>query len=205
MKTVEDIVQLLVERHGCHAVVLYGSRARGAAADESDWDVLGIREGGAPVREVRPLGSGWLDAFVEPESTFANIEPSMLRFLGGRVLVDRLSFAHDLLARIASFEAKGPPRPSADEEAARRAWYPKMLARIARGDVEANYRRAWLLYDALETWFTLRGRWYRGPKESLAWLAAHEPASHALFVRALDPGAEHADLVALASDVLASE
>lgn len=197
------IQELLVDRHGCHAVILYGSRARGAATPESDWDVLGIRERGDAIREARPLGDAWLDAFVLPERDLETLDAGSLRYLGGRVLVDRRGVAAALLARVAAFESKGPPALDATEEAARRAWYPKMLARIARGDVEARYRRAWLLYDALETWFVLRRRWYRGPKESLAWLAAHEPGAHALFARALAPDGQDDDLAALVANVLA--
>ncbi len=200
LQAIED---LLVHRHGCHAVILYGSRSRGTAGSESDWDVVGIRERGDALRDARPLGDAWLDAFVLPERDLETLDAGSLRYLGGRVLVDRRGFAAALLARVAAFEAKGPPALEASEEAARRSWYPKMLARIARDDVEARYRRAWLLYDALETWFVLRRRWYRGPKESLAWLAEHDPAAHALFAQALSPSACDDDLAALVANVLA--
>src|SRR5258707_8653048 len=50
-----DIVQTLTGDHGCHAVILYGSRARGDFQPTSDWDVVGIRETGptAPLRVAR--------------------------------------------------------------------------------------------------------------------------------------------------------
>ncbi len=195
-----QITRLLVDRHRCHTVILYGSRAKGTADAGSDWDVLGVRSEGASMREARPLGDAWLDAFIHPESHFEKLDEGCLRFLDGRVLVDQQGFGKRLLERIAAFERQGPP-PLADE-AALRAWYPKMLARIARGDVEARYRRAWLLFDALEAWFRLRGKWYRGPKESLAWMAAHEPAAHAVFARALDPASNDDDLAALVACVL---
>jgi uncharacterized protein len=43
--TLARLVDEIVTRHGCHTVVLYGSRALGTATSESDWDMLGIREG----------------------------------------------------------------------------------------------------------------------------------------------------------------
>jgi predicted nucleotidyltransferase len=198
----QEIERILVDRHGCHTVILYGSRARGDAKPESDWDVVGVREKGDSVREVRALGEGWLDAFVHPEDHFQKLDEGALRFRRGEVLVDRKGFAKELLARIAAFEDKGPPPLSPDAEATLRAWYPKMLGRIAREDVEGRYRRAWLLFEALEAWFRLRKKWYRGPKESFAWLAAHEPAAHAAFARALDPAATLDDLSALTACVL---
>jgi predicted nucleotidyltransferase len=195
-----EITRLLVDRHQCHAVVLYGSRAKGTDDPSSDWDVLGVRSEGPSIREALSLGDAWLDAFIHAEEHFEKLDEGSLRFLNGRVLVDQRGFAKRLLERIAAFEKQGPP-PLADE-AAVRAWYPKMLARIARGDIEARYRRAWLRFEALEAWFRLRGMWYRGPKESFAYLEAHEPQVHATFARALDPAATDDDLAALVATVL---
>jgi predicted nucleotidyltransferase len=50
-----EIVQTLTVDHGCHAVILYGSQARGDFQPTSDWDVAGIREAGAtaPLRVAR--------------------------------------------------------------------------------------------------------------------------------------------------------
>ena len=50
---------------------------------------------------------------------------------------------------------------------------------VPRDDVEARYRRAMLLVDALEAWFRLRRQFYRGPKQSFAWLKEHERRSQA--------------------------
>lgn len=200
----DEILRVMCDQHGCHAVILYGSRARGAAQKGSDWDVVGVRRTGETVRDVRAFADGWLDAFVHPESHFATLDEGTLRFGNGKVLVDREGYAAKLLARIAAFEAAGPQQTDADE-AVMRAWFPKMLDRVSRGDVEANYRRAWLLVDALEAWFRLRRRWYRGPKESLAWLVEHEPAAFAAFERALAPKATHDDLSAMVSCVLSDD
>jgi hypothetical protein len=77
-----------------------------------------------------------------------------------------------------------------------------MLARIAKGDVEGNFRRAWLQHDLLENYFELRKLWYLGPKESLRWLAKHDPKTYALYERALAPNSKLADLENLADEVL---
>jgi hypothetical protein len=72
-----DIVQILTVDHGCHAVILYGSRARGDFQPTSDWDVAGIRATGAtaPLRVARAFHGTWLDAFVYAEATFTVIDP----------------------------------------------------------------------------------------------------------------------------------
>lgn len=41
-----SITKRFKEGHGCHTVILYGSRARGDFNDSSDWDVIGFREVG---------------------------------------------------------------------------------------------------------------------------------------------------------------
>jgi len=197
-----EIVRVLCDQHQCHTVMLYGSRARNAAQAGSDWDVLGVRTRGESTRDVRQLTDGWLDAFVHPESHFATLDEGSLRFVNAKVLVDREGFAGKLLKRVAAFEAAGPKPLRSDEEATIRAWYPKMLDRIARGDTEARYRRAWLLYDALEAYFRLRHKWYRGPKQSLSYLREHDVATYHAFDRALAPEATFDDLVDLTRAVL---
>jgi hypothetical protein len=65
-----------------------------------------------------------------------------------------------------------------------------MLGRAEHPDIEADYRRAWLLMALLEDYFALRHLWYLGPKRSFRWLEAHEPRVHAAFREALRPGAD---------------
>lgn len=197
-----EIRRVLVDRYGCHTVLLYGSRAHGDVRPGSDWDVLGVRAEGATVREVRPIGDGWLDAFVHDEAHFATLDEGSLRFLAGKVLVDARGFAAQLLVRVAAFERQGPPPLDQNEEATLRAWFPKTLERVRRDDTEARYRRAQLLVDALEAWFRLRGRWFRGPKQGLSQLAELDPGAYALFERALAPAATQDDLSALVGCVL---
>ncbi len=48
----------------------------------------------------------------------------------------------------------------------RRSWSYKMLERVHQDDIEANYRRAWLLFPLLEDYFAIRQKWYLGSKAS---------------------------------------
>src|SRR5579862_4321350 len=90
-----QIIQTLTVDHGCHAIVLYGSRVRGDFQPTSDWDVAGIRKVGAtvPLRIARAFHGAWLDAFVYTEAAFAVIDSELLRFLPARILVDEHGFA----------------------------------------------------------------------------------------------------------------
>jgi predicted nucleotidyltransferase len=182
-------VEMLRRDHGCHTVILYGSRARGDAVPESDYDLLGVREGGESRRDARWVEGVYLDAFVHPESKIEQAGADLLHVRGGVVLCERDAIGARLLARLSAVHAAGPPPLPVDEAAARRVWAQKMVTRVRRGDLEGHYRRAWLLTALLEDYFLLRGLWYSGPKSSLAWLEAHAPETHAAFVAALQPGA----------------
>jgi predicted nucleotidyltransferase len=202
-----DIIHTLTADHGCHAVILYGSRARGDFQPTSDWDVAGICEAGptAPRRVARAFHGAWLDAFVYAEAAFAVIDPELLRFLPARILLDQRGFAGTLIDRVTALDREGPPALPEGEDEMVRVWYAKMLGRIARGDLESKYRRVELLFLALENYFKLRGLWYRGPKAGLPWLAGHDHATHAAFVRALDPHASLEDLRALVQRILPAQ
>jgi hypothetical protein len=56
----------------------------------------------------------------------------------------------------------------------------------------------------LESYFKLRGLWYRGPKAALLWLARHDPETHTAFARALEPHASLEHLRALVRRILPS-
>src|SRR5215471_3974008 len=197
-----EIVQTLTIDHGCHAVILYGSRARGDFQPASDWDVAGIRDATAPLRVARAFHGAWLDAFVYAEAAFTVIDPDLLRLLPARILVDERGFAKMLIERVDALDQKGPPLLPEGEDEMVRVWYAKMLVRIARGDLESRYRRVELLYQALENYFKLRGLWYRGAKAALPWLARHDPETHAAVARAFETHASLEDLRALVDHIL---
>jgi predicted nucleotidyltransferase len=114
-----EIVQTLTVDYGCHAVILYSSRARGDFQPTSDWDVAGIRETGAtaPLRVARAFHGAWLDAFVYAEAAFTVIEADLLRFLPARILVDERGFAKTLIERVDALDQKGPPPlPEGEDE-----------------------------------------------------------------------------------------
>jgi hypothetical protein len=126
------------------------------------------------------------------------------------VLRDTRSDARPFLDALDTVHARGPEKMSARDRALHRAWILKMLERARRGradphDLEAHYRGHWLLKDLLELAFTLRDRWYEGPKRALATLSHSDPSLHALFDAALAPHAEFSALEALVRAIHAGQ
>lgn len=195
---IERLVAQVMELHGCHTAVLYGSWARGDATPASDVDVLYVREGGATVRDARIVDGVYLDAFVYPESAFDTLDPSVLRILGGIAVHERDGFGTALLARVQEMNDRGPPPMPDDQRQALVTWSQKMLDRFrtSRG-LEIDYRRMYLAVQGLQDYFALRNAWYPGEKEAFAWLREHDPSTYALFERATQlSDSALADLVA---------
>lgn len=185
-------VRLLVAEHGCHTIVLYGSRAAGTANAESDYDLLGIRDGGEPTRDARRIDGAFLDAFVYIEKDLEGAAASMLQVHRGVPLLDPRGTGARLIAEVSeALRAPPPPVPKA-ELLARREWCKKMLGRVRRGgevDIEAQFRRVWLLVDLLELYFVFRNKHFMGPKQSFLYLEQHDKEAHQAFRAALASGA----------------
>jgi hypothetical protein len=200
-----DLVALIADLrrgHGAHTVILYGSRARGDATADSDVDVAAFADVPRTLRDARPWHGTYLDGFVYPTAVASAAEAELLKLRGGEVLLDERGLAGPLLAALDALDRAGPPPLAEDEVRMRRVWAHKMLARLARGDVEAHYRRHWLLFQLLEDHAALQGAWYRGPKQALAELRLHAPLTHAAFAAALAPDAAVDAIAALVDHVV---
>jgi predicted nucleotidyltransferase len=195
---IETTALAIADEHGCHSVILYGSRVRGDVDDSSDVDVLLIRDGGPTFRDSRVIDGIHFDVFVYPRDAFAKIDPPLLRILGGQALRERDGLATALLDRVRERFEKGPDPLPADDRTARIAWAYKMLDRIrSNAGIEGDYRRSELVVQALEDYFVLRARWYRGPKVAFPWLLAHDGAAHRAFEASTRPTAGQDTLAAL--------
>ncbi|HEY1101015.1 MAG TPA: nucleotidyltransferase domain-containing protein, partial [Myxococcota bacterium] len=179
-----------------------GSRARGDATADSDVDVACFADVVEAARDARRFGDVFLDGFVYPTAV-ATAAPTdaLLTLDGGQILLDERGLAQPLLGRVALSAAAPVPALSSSERELRRSWARKMLLRIRRDDVEAHYRRHWLLFQLLEDHYALRQWRYRGPKLAFIELAQRAPATMAAFAAALAPGATLAAIEALVAHI----
>ncbi|HEX4449973.1 MAG TPA: nucleotidyltransferase domain-containing protein [Kofleriaceae bacterium] len=187
----DELVDEMRATHGAHAIIVYGSHARGDATAESDVDVAAFADVAVTTRDARLWRGVYLDGFVYPTELVPSVE--LLKLVGGSIVLDERGTARALLDRLIALEREGPAPLAADDAQMRRVWAQKTLARIRRGDVEAHYRRHQLVVNLLEDYFALRGAWFRGAKVALAELP---PDAFAIFARALAPGATIDDIAA---------
>lgn len=186
-------IQDELQSYGCHTIIFYGSRARGDATPESDWDVVGIRAQGTPaVCLARKINNQFLDAWIHPEDDFENVD-EFLKLFDGTIICQKDQFGTELMIRIKERLAN-PDKLTADKRNQVHVWYQKTLERIKRGDAEALYRRTWLLNSLLPDYFMLRDMWYQGPKLALKWLTTHDPDAFDLATRAMKPDSTSKDL-----------
>ena len=177
-------------------MILYGSRAVGAANEESDVDLWVLTPSDVPERVNRPHEGYVLDlSFVHPERLPETAELAYLRY--GIVVYDTEGRGAKILSEARAHWRTAPVPLKPEERDFQLRWMRKMLARSEGDSVDAHYRRHWMLLDSLPLWFSLRQLRYPGAKAAFSWLKREAPETYAIFQRACCPGAEHDTLVAL--------
>ena len=187
----DALTQHLIQKHGCHTLILYGSFARGQAGPASDIDVLGFCDSTLLQENSRDTSiweGRYLDLFVYPVSKALESPADFLHVRNGKILIQRDGFGTQFLEALSNEFRKLPLSLSESESEARKQWARKMLQRASLNDIEGNYRLHWLLFTLLEDYFALRKWRYPGPKRALLWLAHYEPDAWRAFDRALAPG-----------------
>jgi predicted nucleotidyltransferase len=174
------LVYEMTNKHNCHTIIIYGSRARGTHNENSDIDLACFKENGEPYTDCRLREGLYLDAWIYPDNHI--LEPGEnLKLLNGKVLVQKENFGDALLKKVNEFYKKGPEKLKDTERMLEITWCQKTLKRALRGDIEGNYRRLGLISSLLEYYFKLGNKWYLGPKDSLSWLKENDPNIYKCF------------------------
>ncbi|MBS0287558.1 MAG: nucleotidyltransferase domain-containing protein [Proteobacteria bacterium] len=177
----QRIINNLIDKHHCHTLILYGSRARNEHTDVSDYDLIAIRDKGADERDCRTFEDAFLDVFIYSEASIKNPDETFLRVKDGIIICQKDDIGDKLLNRIREIIKKGPTPIPEWEKQVIITWHDKMFQRASKGDIEGNFRRVWQIYDLLESYFKLRNRWYFGPKEAFVWLKDNDIDTYELF------------------------
>lgn len=229
-KLLNAIVNRMVEKHGCHTVFLYGSRAADKFEPDSDFDICAFRDedtaicdcvvltedeinsagevsitdktSRAPEASVTDKTSGaLLDAWIYPVSLALQPDESLLRLRNSRILIQKEDLGERCLENVEKLFLRGPlPLPDWEKQK-RQIWMKKTLGRVRRNDLEGRYRALWLLHSALEYYFELRGKWYCGSKASFKWLEENDREFLRKFETALAKPLDHDALASVIEGV----
>ena len=182
------MAELTIE-HRCHAVLLYGSRARGDATKHSDYDIMGVRKSGQPYRLARKQDGFYVDGFIYPEKDLKKVAENFLHMNQARLLVDKNGFGAAFLKKLKVARKHKPSTPN--DINVSKVWLHKMFERTLLNDIEGNYRRSWLHEALLTEYFNIRKKRYLGSKQSFAWLKQHDAPTYRLFDRVLARPLDH--------------
>ena len=229
-KLLNAIVNRMVEKHDCHTILLYGSRATEQFEPSSDFDICGFRDAGEAICDCEVLPEentsgtrtalrsdhdssasevlitdstpgALLDAWIYPASLAVTPDQSLMRLRNARILLQKEDLAERCLDRIEKLFARGPSPLPDWEKQKRLIWMNKTLARVRKDDLEGRYRAHWLLHLALEYYFEMRQKWYLGSKASFKWLAENDREFLQKFENALANPLDHEALARLIEGV----
>jgi len=184
MLNFDNLTKDLVAKHNPKIILLYGSLSRGDYTPKSDIDVVCYTnvEGVSP--DTREFEGRYLDAWLRPISDLDDIE-NLIYLKDAKVLFDRDGDAQELLEKINDHFEEGPKELSENERLHWQSWTMKMLDRTYRGDIEANYRRTWLIYELLTIYFKFNQMWFEGSKLAFARLKEKDPKMFKQFEKVL--------------------
>jgi len=192
----------LTKKHHPEFIVLYGSIARGDYTDESDIDLACFCENPSVSKDVRLFKGKKLDCWLYSLSEAVPEKKEFLRFVGGRLLLDKQGEGRQFLTEVTQVFEAGPEPIKPDATDHLKEWAKNMLHRAAGNSVEAHYRRTWLPCALLEIYFELRNRWYLGSKQSFSWLSENDASTLVLFEKAFANPTDLKVLSALVSAAL---
>lgn len=167
-RVINKLLVLLKKEHHCHAVILYGSHARGDANTKSDYDLAGF--GNVKLRIAKKIYGKYADIVIFPDRNLRDINEAHLQLNGGKLLFDKAGFGKKVLEKVKRIGNQNPTPLSKNESQFMKVWAYKMFERSMGNDVESAYRRTWLVTSLLEDYFRLRNKRYLGPKQSFSWL-----------------------------------
>jgi predicted nucleotidyltransferase len=176
--------------YGAHTIILYGSRARGEAKDNSDYDIIAFRGLGTPEESKYDLFKGAsLDIHFYPDEVLKDMYPSMvLGFVKGNVILcQKDHFGDQFIQHFKKIYDRGFNLP----DSLKQQVVDEIKTTFLKIDntLAGYYYQYRLLSSLLGHYFTLRNFYYLGPRESFAWLKKNDLSTYYAFEKALKPGA----------------
>ena len=183
---IAGVIQYLLQTHHPRAIIVTGSYADGTYNKASDFDcwLIGQDEKRA-LCDTSIVNGIELQAEIYPQAYFESMTLYWLRYFVDAIIVyDPEGLAEKFLQNTQEKLAAYPCMPPKQKEQAI-AYLEKMLRRASTQDIHGDYRGHLMLAQSLESWCDLSDRIFLGPKKTLRLMEAADPASTAIYRRAL--------------------
>lgn len=200
MDKLDKVIKKLEQKYNVHTVILYGSRAGEHYRDDSDYDLLCIRDTGERVREIFQDEGLNIDLIVECEKILDRPE-DCLYLWKSKVLFNQCSFFEKLNVIHKSHFDKGPTTLSLNRFEQRKKNIEDTLKYLKDENVLSNYKRIDLLSKLLPLHFSIIGEWFLGDKHAFEWLQKNDIEIFNLFENALSKQASFEDIRKLAQRI----
>lgn len=195
------LLNYLKNKYNPLSIILYGSFSTNQATANSDIDIICIVEKKWHMNDNSIVQGHALDAWIYTKNEIENPD-QFLRISDGKVLYDTDDIGKNMLSAVKVCIQKDPAYYTSEQIKHCVHWYEKMISRSMVGDVEGNFRKHWLLFDMLETYFRCRKMWYFGPKKAFQYLKYNDPEAYEFFSRCLGSNCNRNNLESLAKIVL---
>lgn len=197
----DKVIKKLEQKYNVHTVILYGSRAGDHYRDDSDYDLLCIRELGDRIREVFQDEGLNIDLIVDCEKILDQPD-DYLYLWKSKVLLDQCGFSKKLNETHKSHFDKGPMELSRNRFDQRKKKIEDTLKYLKDDNVLSNYKRIDLLAKLLPLHFSIIGEWFLGDKHALDWLQKNDVETFNLFENALVRQASFEDIQKLVQRII---
>lgn len=216
MSPQEAIIARLGRDYGCHTLVLYGSRAQGAAHEDSDWNVLGVYDEKASGWFHRRVeGVGQVNAEFYPEAALTanmagtlNFQLYASNYAHAQVLVEKDGWGQRIITAASQWLAQPPKPVSASFARMLRHYYEDIIVASQRDERLLPLTKQFTCHEgltrSLQQYFSLRGLHRRSAPEAIGYLRQQDPAAYALFEVAIRPAAPVEAVAAWLACVLAN-
>lgn len=180
------ILEYLKKTYFPNAIIVYGSFANRTNDENSDFDALLVADKVTKEHDSSFVENIQLDVhiFSTEDIEKAKDLDRFIQVFDGDIVLDEKGTAKKLKERVINFIEENS-KISDEEKWHLKSWCLKMLKRTKRNDIEGMYRWHWLLFDSLEIYSKMRGRFYFGPKKTLRWIEENDAEGYALVSEAL--------------------
>lgn len=184
-EALKKIIDELVQKHHCHTIIqqdFYQPDSRPGAF----FNLYAFREGGEPLRDMQAIGDEehTFSLFIHPEAAAKSNPADFLEISEGKVLLEKGTFAQDLIKETQKLWLEGPDRLPDQEIKEMKAMILQVYDKMSKLNTGDRQRMEWLHKGLIEFYFLFRRLWYLDHKYGYKWLEKNDPQSYDIFMKA---------------------